>query len=278
MILENQMKSVNRRTGMSNLLHGLIVVALAAAVSLSQDASSRDEDSRKSLLAQLSSGGEEQRLDAVIQLAGMFSTSSVEADFSAITMLAIAMRNDLSPVVRALAARALEVCGDPRAAEPLVAALASEREVAVRKAIIYGLARYSNAQAAALIPLLKDKQPEIRGAAAYALAEIRDPASAAPLLELLRKRGKDEDAFARSQAIRALGFVGDRSAIEPMLKALTKEKWPDVRREAAYSLGRLAAASDAKVMEALREATLASDPYLTRAAEAAISAINSRSR
>ncbi|MGH9845634.1 MAG: HEAT repeat domain-containing protein [Blastocatellia bacterium] len=258
----------------------LIVVLMVTTVGLSQEQPSpRDEDPRKPLLARLSSGGEEQRLDAVTQLVGMFSTASVEADFSAITALAITMRNDASPVVRAMAARALEVSGDPRAAEPLITALGSEREVAVRKAIIYGLARYPSPQAtSALIPLLKDKQREIRGAAAYALAEIRDPASAAPLLEYLRKRSKDEDAFGRNQAIRALGFVGDQSAIEPLLKALIKDKWPDVRREAACSLGRLASQQDAKVLEALREATLDSDPYLSLAAKAAIAAVNSRSR
>lgn len=273
------MKRLSPRTEMTSLMRGLIALALAVTVALAQEASPREDDLPKSLLARLASPDEEQRLDALVELAGMFSKSSGEADFSAITATAIAMRNDLSPVVRALAARALEVCGDPRAAEPLISALGSEREVAVRKAIIYGLARHSSPQAApALIPLLNDKQREIRGASAFALAEIRDPSSAGPLLELLRKRGKDEDAFARSQAVRALGFVGDRSAIEPLLKLLTKEKWPDVRREAAGSLGRLAAPQDATVMEALRDAVLASDPHLAIAAGAAIAAINSRSR
>jgi len=276
------MKSLSPRTEMTILMRGLIVLALAVIVALAQEASPREEDPPRSLLARLASSDEEQRLDALMEVAGMFSKSSGEADFSVITATAVAMRNDLSPVVRALAARALEVCGDPRAAEPLISALGSEREVAVRKAIIYGLARHPSGRApqaaSALIPLLNDKQREIRGASAFALAEIRDPSSAGPLLELLRKRGKDEDAFARSQAARALGFLGDRSAIEPLLKLLTKDKWPDVRREAAGSLGRLAAPQDATVMEALRDAVLASDPYLAIAAGEAIAAINSRSR
>lgn len=241
---------------------------------------------RERWLSRLTAGNEEERLDAMAHLVVMFSAASDssgaanglnEENFSAITALALALRKDASPVVRALAARALEVCGDRRAAEPLMSALGEEREIAVRKAIIYAFARHPSPQAAAhLIPLLKDKQPDIRGSAAFALAEIRDPASATALLDLIKGRRKDEDAFARAQAIRGLGLIGDRTATDSLLTALKKDDSPDVRREAARALGRIATGQDVKTIEALRAAQLSSDPYLTGIATEAIAAINTR--
>jgi HEAT repeat protein len=261
----------------------LSCVLLAPGLSLAQEPPSGEDGVRKALLARLSASDEEQRLDAVTQLAGWFPSSSGEAGFEAVTALALAMRRDVSPVVRALAARALELSGDPRAAEALLSALADEREIAVRKAILYALARHGAARpspqtVAALIPRLKDKKPEIRGAAAFALAEIRDRASAPALLDLLKKRGKDEDAFARAHAARALGAIGDRTALAPLLKSLATDKFPDVRREAAVALGRLALQSDVEVLAALREALRSPDPHLAAIAVASIEAANSRSQ
>ena len=244
------------------------------------------QSERERRLSQLTSGSEEERLDAAAHLVVMFSAAPYpsgasngisEENFAAVTALALALRKDDSSVVRALAARALEVCGDRRAAEPLMTALSEEREIAVRKAIVYALARHPSPQVAAqLIPLLKDKQPDIRGAVAFALAEIRDPAAAAALLDLLKGRRKDEDAFARAQAARGLGSLGDRTAIDPLLTALRKDDAPDVRREAARALGRLANSQDGKVIDALRAAQSSSDPYLTIIAAEAITAISAR--
>jgi HEAT repeat protein len=57
---------------------------------------------------------------------------------------------------------------------------------------------------------------------------------------------------------------------------LSNDKSEEVRREAALALGRIATSQDAKVIEALRNATLSNDPYLVSAAENAIANINSR--
>jgi HEAT repeat protein len=149
----------------------------------------------------------------------------------------------------------------------------------VRKAIIYALARYPQAPVtSALIPFLKDKKPELRAAAAFALAEIGDASSAPALAEVLRKRGKDEDAFARSQAARGLGGVGGREAVNSLLEALTRDKSQEVRREAARALGRIATKQEVRVIEALRAATTSNDPYLATAADEAMASINLRNQ
>jgi HEAT repeat protein len=128
-----------------------------------------------------------------------------------------------------------------------------------------------------LIELLKDKKQELRAAAAYGLAESGDPLALKPLIDFLRKRDDEEDSFARSQAARGLGKIARREAIDPLLRALMRDKSGEVRREAAVALGNIATKQDLNVIDALREATLSSDPYLTIAADNALANINSRS-
>jgi HEAT repeat protein len=230
------------------------------------------------LVAKLATQDEEQRMEALVDLSALFRSAPGIITSTTLVALSETLQHDSSPVVRALAARALELGGDENASGHLIAALAKEREVAVRKAIAYALAHYPSAQVTyALIELLKDKKQELRAAAAYGLAESGDPLALKPLMDFLRKRGDEEDSFARSQAARGLGKIARREAIEPLLRALTRDKSGEVRRDAAVALGNIATKQDLNVIDALREATLSSDPYLTIAADNALANINSRS-
>jgi HEAT repeat protein len=96
------------------------------------------------------------------------------------------------------------------------------------------------------------------------------------MLRLLQKRQKDEDAFTRSQAARALGRIGNHSAIEVLVKSLLRDKSPEVRREAASALGLVANKHDLRVIETLREASLQADPYLAGIAKEALDKVNLR--
>ncbi len=249
-----------------------------------QEADRRTDRSRREMLERLASGGEEQRIDSLVRICALLRDEPDAIETPVITSIGDALQRDSSPVVRALAARALETCagnlgagqGDV-ARSTLLASLGKEREVAVLKAIIYALARYPQPQVtSALIPFLKKKRSELRAAAAYALAEIGDPDTAQALAELLRRGSKDEDAFARGQAARGLGRVGGHDSIDLLTNALSNDRSQEVRREAALALGRIATSQDAKAIEALRNATLSNDPYLVSAAENAIANINSR--
>lgn len=265
------------RSGRACLI--ILWLALLPAEVFGQEVERRPDPLPQQLLSRLASGDEEQRLDAIAQLGAVLMAAADSTRSSAIAALGNSLQTDPSPVVRALAARTLEVSGAAEATAPLLAALGREREVAVRKAIIYALARRPQPPvAAALIPLLKDRKHEVRAAAAYALAEIGDASSAQPLIEVLRKRGKDEDAFARSQAARGLGRIGARDAVDLLLEALTRDKSQEVRRQAARALGRIASKQDVKVIEALRAARISNDPYLTIAADEAIASISSNSK
>jgi len=291
MINENRLRAPrrsarnpSRRISLIALLPALFIWLLVAEAR-GQEADQAQGQLRKELLSRLASGDEEQRIDAITQIGALRRDIPDSDQMSINTALANSLQQDSSPVVRAMAARALGIVAgnqehsqsDSTAVAALIAAVGKERELAVRKAIIYALACYPQPQVTTtLIPFLKDKKSEVRAATAYALAENADPASAQPLAELLRRGGKDEDAFTRSQAARGLGRIGARGAIDQLIRALTHDKSQEVRREAAQSLGRIATRQDSNVIEALRGATLSNDPYLVTAAEIAIASINAR--
>jgi HEAT repeat protein len=233
---------------------------------------------QEQLVAGLAKGDKEQRMEALVELSALFRSAPGIITDSTILALSETLRHDSSPVVRALAARTLELGGDADASGHLIAALRTEKEVAVRKAIAYALARFPSAPVTqVLIELLNDKKQELRAAAAYGLAESGEPSALKPLIDFLRKRDSEEDSFARSQIARGLGKIARREALDPLLKSLTRDDSGEVRREAALALGNIATKQDLKVIDALREATLSSDPYLALAADNALANIHSRS-
>ncbi|MGH9803166.1 MAG: HEAT repeat domain-containing protein, partial [Blastocatellia bacterium] len=248
----------------------LLALIFGGSLALAQEVADSRQAKEERLVAMLASGNEEQKLEAAIELGSLLSATT-QATQQTVSSLGNVLGRDSSAVIRSLAARAMELSRDDRFVSVLLSSLNSEREVAVRKTIIYALARHNSTQVvAALLPGLKDRQQDIRAAAAYALAEIGDPASADSLIELLGKRGKDEDAFARSQAARGLGKMGNRAAIDDLLKALNRDKSSEVRRESVRSLGQIANVQDVKIVEALKLAKLESDPYLAALAASAL--------
>lgn len=253
----------------------LFAIVFAGSSAMAQDTTDLRQERLVSLLA---SGNDEQKLEAAIEIGTLLS--SVKATSQIASSLEVILQRDPSAVLRALAARAMELSGDDRFVPVLLSSLNAEREIAVRRAIIHALALHNSSQVVmALLPMLNDKSQDIRAAAAYSLAEIGDPASPSlsglkdALIDLLRKRGKEEDAFARSQAARGLGKIGDRAAIDELLNALNRDKSPEVRRASAWSLGQIANSQDVKVIEALKMAKLQPDPYLAASAASALERI-----
>lgn len=247
---------------------------LISSVTFGQDANLPGQSWQEHLLRQLTTGNEEQRLDAAAQLGAVFNSAPNTATPQTITVLANSLQRDASPIVRALVARSFENCCSEQVVPNLLGSLGGEREIAVRKAIIYTLAHYRSSQIVpSLIPLLKDKSQEIRAAVAFAMAEIGQADSMMAFVEILQKWQKEEDAFARSQAARGLGIIGDHAAIDVLVRALLRDKSQEVRRKAARSLGFMGTQQDTNVVEALRQATLQADPYLAVIAREALANI-----
>jgi len=235
----------------------------------------QESSKQAALLARLTSGNEDQRADVVIELGSLLSVYSAEQ--ATVDSLSQLLRRDSSPLVRALAARAMELSRDERFVTSLLASLKAEKDISIRKATIYALAFQRSSQVVGtLLPLLKDKKQDIRAAASFALAEIGDPIARDSLIDLLKKRGKDEDIFARSQAARGLGKMADAESVEALTDSLNRDKAQHVRRASALALGVIARKQDLEAVEALESAKLDIDPYLVSAAEIALSRINAK--
>src|SRR5262245_13213877 len=101
------MKSVYTRYIWAPLI-SLLCLGLLLTQGFCQESSASDLETQTTLVSWLNSGDQEKRMDAILRLCGIFSAAPGSADFSTVTALALTMRNDISPVVRAMAARALE--------------------------------------------------------------------------------------------------------------------------------------------------------------------------
>jgi hypothetical protein len=113
----------------------------------------------------------------------------------------------------------------------------SSRDTAIRKrGISRSFARTENS-AAALAQFLEDSDPQLRSLAAMRLDSVIYPGAVPGWISLLG----DDDASLRERAAITLGAIGDPVAIDPLATALFNDLYPDVRRQAARSLGRIAA-------------------------------------
>ena len=161
--------------------------------------------------------------------------------------------------VRQAAAEALGEIKDPRAVEPLIAALGDESS-GVRLAAAKSLGEIKDPRAVEpLSAALKDENKYVRRAAAHALDRLgwkpeqdeiagwywmakcdwdKCVALGALTVEPLIAALKDTDEEVRRAAAEALGKIKDRRAVEP-LSAAFKDTDKDVRQAAAVSLDRL---------------------------------------
>jgi HEAT repeat protein len=114
------------------------------------------------------------------------------------------------------------------------------------------LALPADEAAAALIPLLQDRDEFVRQETAYALGETRSRRGSSPLVALLEKEKRDG---VRGAVAVALGQIGDEAAVIPLAELLdrrvaasgllnrVRRKKRDenefVRRAAAHSLGQI---------------------------------------
>ena len=82
---------------------------------------------------------------------------------------------------------------------------------------------------------LKDKNPMVRATAASSVTFLPPAEAAAALLPLI----DDKDEFVRQEGAYALGVVGDISAAPQLTRALTSDKSPEVKTAAAVALGKV---------------------------------------
>jgi len=227
--------------------------------------------------AGLSDSGKEERLSALIAMRGIVRELGDQDRDVVAARCGDLLRSDPSPIVRAAAAGVLEEIGTSTSAALLVEASHRQKEVNVRKAIAYALAGHNDRESlGTLLTLLRDRKAEVRGAAAYAIAERNETSVSDDLIRFLRKYRKDEDAFGRSMAVKALGNSGHPEARDLLLRILSSGKHDIVLISAAAAIARIAAPGDAEVAEALKVSALSRNPYLANEAAAALNLLQSR--
>lgn len=164
-------------------------------------------------------------------------------DSRAVEPLIDVLRYDKNGSVRLYAARALGELGDCQATIFLIDSLRNDRNVDVRVRAARALGRLGGEIVVEpLVEALNDENPQVCITATDALIEIGDVATDA-LMESL-----DHDKVnVRCDATRALGEIGNKKAVDKVIKMLYDE-WVNVRIYAVTSLGKL---SDTKAVPAL---------------------------
>lgn len=252
-----------------------------AGVTLTQDHSARQRLTPFQLeiekqRVRLGSVEIEDRREALAHLRSMAHPAASRVALSALA--------DPAPIVRATAAAAVLYLPAEESAASLIPLL-SDKEEFVRQQAAYALGQTrSRVAVAGLIERLADKKDSVRGAAAVALGEIAVALAAPSLSAVLsgqpvltsakkkRKSKRESNPFVLRAVAHSLGQIGDRASVPVLIVVLQDEKAEsDVRREAAFALGVI---GDAAALPALRDATTASDPYLSAAAQEAIRKIS----
>ena len=137
---------------------------------------------------------------------------------------------------------------DPRAVQPLIAAVLRDRDPRVREAAALALGKIKDPRAVdALMAALQEDFPGCRIRAANSLGEIKEPRSIETLCTSLKR---DIDPDVRRNAAIALRKIGDAGAVPALIDALKDKEWT-VRKEAARSLGEI---KDNRAMEPLKAA------------------------
>jgi len=218
----------------------------------------------------LSSPDSEERRDALMRLGSMRVVAASRAALPAL--------QDLSPIVRATAAKAILSLGTDERVSALTPLL-NDKDEFVRREVAYalGLTHSRNATGPLSERLLNDKEDGVRAAAAVSLGEIADEAAVVALVGTLApelsaptsaKRKRERNDFVLRAAAAALGQIKSRAGTAALISALNNEKFhSDVRRESARSLGLI---GDPTAAPALRAASSAADPFLAEIAHQAL--------
>ena len=168
----------------------------------------------KELLEALLADDTGRRLSAIRQLKKLPDDSQRDRILQALLQLIENAEQPLSQRQRGLSV--LTWLEDPRLVEPL---LEFAQKPDLREAAIRGLGHYTNDDEvlAVLFNALEDTREKVQEAAIQTLHDSKPPAAVMPLLHYIKKHQEADDRLnLRAMAIRVLGAIGDRRAVEPL--------------------------------------------------------------
>jgi HEAT repeat protein len=217
----------------------------------------------------LNSAEVEERRDALMRLAALRHPDA--------SRVAVSALDDSAAIVRATASGAVQWLPADEGAAALLPLLGDKDEF-VRQEASYALGRTKSR--IAVTPLIerlaKDKKDGVRGAAAVALGQIADEASVVSLAQVLSpqtslpsaKARKEKNVFVLRAAAVSLGQIGSRAGLPALLAALEDERTTDDVRREAARA--LGLIGDPAAAPALRKVLMARDAYLSFAAHEAL--------
>lgn len=158
---------------------------------------------------------------------------------------------DRDPQVRAVAARALGQIGDPAAAPDLIGCLAGARQVPAH-IVAQALILLGPPARPALVAALEHGEAPVRAVVVDVLGFTGGYAGSAEAVPALaRALASDPAEEVRTRAARALGKMGTRECLGPLLDATDAVHPEAVRAEAARALGELGAVEAVPVLRDL---------------------------
>lgn len=214
----------------------------------------------------LSSGDEEERRDALMRLGSMRSEAA--------SRVALAGLSDLSPIVKVMAAKAI-LSLDPAQSAAALLPLLQDKDEFVRREVAYalGATRSRTATDALGDRLLNDKEAGVRGAAAVALGQIGDESA---VIALAGSLAPQLSAPAKSKRKREENEFVLRAAAVALGQIKNRAGVPALMSAVSnemfpYDVRREAARSlgligDPTAIPALQSASLSEDPFLSQLA------------
>ncbi|CAN5740670.1 hypothetical protein BH18ACI4_BH18ACI4_03100 [soil metagenome] len=223
----------------------------------------------------LTSSEVEERRDALMRLAALRHPDASRAAVSAL--------HDAAAIVRATASGVVQWLPAEEGAAALLPLLGDKDEF-VRQEGAYALGRTKsrNAVTPLIERLVKDKKDGVRGAAAVALGQLADQAAVVALAQVLAagtwspdtKARKEKNVFVLRAVAGSLGEIGSPAALPTLLAALEDETTTDDVRREAARA--LGLIGDPAAQPTLRKMLSARDPYLSHAAHEALRRISRR--
>jgi HEAT repeat protein len=222
----------------------------------------------------LTSGDEEERRDALMRLAAMHRAAASRVALPALSDLSPMVRvtaakailsldpaessaallpllNDKDEFVRREVAYALGQTRSRTATAALSERLLNDKEAGVRGAAAVALGKIGDE------------------AGVMALASTLAPELAAPTKS---KRKREENEFVLRASAEALGRIKSRTGVPALLSAVSNKKFPsDVRREAVRALGLI---GDPSAIPTLQSASVSEDPFLSKLAHESLRKLN----
>lgn len=218
----------------------------------------------------LSSGDQEERRDALMRLAAMQRTAASRAALPALA--------DPSPIVRVTATKAV-LSLEPAESAAALLPLLNDKDEFVRREVAYalGATRSRTATSALTDRLLNDKEAGVRGAAAVALGNIADEAAVIALAGTL---APELSAPAKSKRKREENAFVLRAAAEALGEIKNRAGVPAlisaVNNERfpddvrREAVRALGLIGDPSAIPALKSASVSEDPFLSQLAHESI--------